>query len=273
MHEIIRTYIASADKYTEASSYEEALNNVSSYRADKIAGLKNIQDKRRSLAAAAALDAALSEYELREKDMEYGLLQHGKPYLKDHPKLHFSLSHSGAYAICSIASLEVGSDIECVKEGKENIARRFFTPQELEWLYNTARNDKEARNDNTARNGREAASDVGDTPHNDICGKMHNDECSNIYNEHKFADGFFRIWTMKESFLKVTGLGMSLPLTDFTAVPSEKNITKIRQNINEKTYYVKEYEFRPITGGHKPENYKISVCCENINFADEICRV
>ena len=36
-----------------------------------------------------------------------------------------------------------------------------------------------------------------------------------IEDEHKRCEEFYRLWTLKESFMKVTGLGMKLPLDSF----------------------------------------------------------
>jgi len=43
---------------------------------------------------------------------------------------------------------------------------------------------------------------------------------------------FFRYWTLKESFMKVTGLGMNLPLDAFEIIMSESDSIHVRQNIS-----------------------------------------
>lgn len=213
----------STKQFQDESVYIKALDSISPYRRQKIAGLKNDNDKNRSLAAAIALNAALKEYGLEERTMEYELGKQGKPYFRNHPEIHFSLSHSGDYAICSIGSHEIGNDIERVRSGKEKVAQRFFTKEELDWIY--------------------------DAP-NDIDNRI------------------FRIWTMKESFLKVTGHGMSLPLNEFAIVVAENGCIHIRQDINDKTYFIKEYiipdDFK------ERDNYKISVCSEAMGLSEKL---
>lgn len=76
----------------------------------------------------------------------------------------------------------------------------------------------------------------------------------------------FRLWTLKESFLKVTGLGMSLPLKDFTVCIAENGTVRIRQSVDEKIYFAKEYQM-PVL---ESEEYKISLCSTCADFAPKI---
>lgn len=59
---------------------------------------------------------------------------------------------------------------------------------------------------------------------------------------------FCELWTMKESYLKVSGVGISLPLNSF-----EINVEKLLVEHTEYSYSMKQME-----------DYIISVCCKNI---------
>jgi 4'-phosphopantetheinyl transferase len=60
----------------------------------------------------------------------------GKPCLANAPRLEFNLSHSGAIALCALAPMPVGVDVEQHREGVESleIAELYFTENELATL-------------------------------------------------------------------------------------------------------------------------------------------
>ena len=65
---------------------------------------------------------------------------------------------------------------------------------------------------------------------------------------------FFRLWTLKESFLKATGLGLSLPLNAF-CVTFRNGAPEVRQSVDGRSWRLKEY--------FCVEGYALSVCAEN----------
>ena len=209
---MIYTYFIDVTQLDNETLFRDKLNLLSPYRQQKIALLKHEKDKYRSLGAGIALDHALETYGLKEKSIEYEFGEWGKPTLKYHPNIHFSLSHSGDYAICSIGDKAMGNDIELIRQGRLKVADRFFAKEELDWMYA-------------------------------------------VQDEEEVTQRMFRIWTMKESFLKATGKGISLPLGDFAVVvDEEKQKIRVKHTFNAKYYHMKEYSEIP--------GYRVAVCCE-----------
>lgn len=57
---------------------------------------------------------------------------HGKPYFKDKTRFpFFNISHSGDYAVCAVATCEIGIDIQKIQSYSPRLLRRILTKQEL----------------------------------------------------------------------------------------------------------------------------------------------
>ena len=72
----------------------------------------------------------------------------------------------------------------------------------------------------------------------------------------KQPERFFCYWTLKESFIKVTGLGLKLPLNSFTIVP--ENGISVKQSVDNRNYSFSQFSEIP--------GYACAVC-----IADETC--
>ena len=113
--------------------FDGAENRLSEYRLNKVRQRKKGAE---IMAAGLLLDYALREYDVLERDMEYGENEHGKPYFKNYPDIKFNLSHSGEYAVCAVSDYEVGVDVEMIGDAKDvlEIAERFFAANEYEYI-------------------------------------------------------------------------------------------------------------------------------------------
>ena len=76
------------------------------------------------------------------------------------------------------------------------------------------------------------------------------------FEKNNRADAFFRLWTMKESYMKMTGEGMRLGLDQFEVILDED--IKVFRNGQRCACFIKEYEL---------QGYKLSVCAEEKEFA------
>ncbi|MBP5280899.1 MAG: 4'-phosphopantetheinyl transferase superfamily protein [Lachnospiraceae bacterium] len=114
----------------------------------------------------------LKELPLRTEP-RYCYGEKGKPYFKDSP-LSFSLSHSEDLVFCAIADHEIGVDVQRITEVRwEKLAERYFSPQEQDYLGVFAK---------------------------DRAG------CFRLSKETSKQE-FFRLWSRKEAFGKMTGEG------------------------------------------------------------------
>ena len=110
--------------------------------------------------------ALANEYNIT-KDLEWTYGEHGKPFLKDYPDIHFNISHCKKGIACAVDSQPVGIDIEQI-QFKDNLAAYTLNDKEL----------------------------------------------YKVRNAENPAVAFTTFWTMKESYMKLTGTGLVSNLKD-----------------------------------------------------------
>lgn len=115
--------------------FEKGMSLVSAKRREKIEKFKNPMTARLSLGAGVLLKLALEESGLDGKMDQIETGVHGKPYLK-HTDFHFSLSHSGHYAICAFSNAPIGADLQQIKETLPKRTTRILSDSEKEYLEN-----------------------------------------------------------------------------------------------------------------------------------------
>jgi phosphopantetheinyl transferase len=75
-------------------------------------------------------------------DLGFSKDDFGKPYFAGAPKLHVSLSHSGAYWLCAFSLSPLGIDIQKRETCRMNaVSRRFFHEKEYQYLEATGYKD------------------------------------------------------------------------------------------------------------------------------------
>ena len=110
----------------------DALSRVGPQRAKYALRYRRELDQRLSLAAFLLLQQALrTEYGLQEIP-EFTFGTHGKPMLKEHPEIHFNLSHCSQAALCVVSSQPVGCDVESVPDELDmDVCRHCFNEAEI----------------------------------------------------------------------------------------------------------------------------------------------
>ncbi len=107
---------------------ESEYRELSAYRREKVNRLRYADDKKLSIAAELLLIYGIKKYYPDiEIPLSYEITDAGKPEL---PGVHFSLAHSGSYAVCAIADTAVGVDIERADRKGRGVAERYFSPNE-----------------------------------------------------------------------------------------------------------------------------------------------
>lgn len=174
------------------------------------------KDKNLSLGVGIILYSYLLENGYDFKNVQFSYSEHEKPYFKNIPHIFFSASHSGYFSVCAFSNFEVGCDIEIIDKENIHLAKRIFTEQEQNKVFET----------------------------------------DNIETQSKT---FFRIWTLRESFLKLTGKGLSE--LNKVEISVNDNIPKIIYKGECQSLSIRELSL---------DNYCVSICCKNGDISKNI---
>lgn len=110
------------------------IDQLSSQRLDKFNSIKHLQGKRENMSSYLLLRYALkAEYNIEDAPV-FIYNENGKPYLKDHPSIHFNLSHCHGAAACAIMDSPVGLDVQDLRRYKRLTAHKVCTAEELDIL-------------------------------------------------------------------------------------------------------------------------------------------
>ena len=177
----------------ETGLWRDLLPQISAQRRQRALSCRFKPDKMRLVCAGYLLQLALEDAGIPQQEQVFFENQYGKPMLQGHD-IHFSLSHSGIWAVCAVADHPVGVDVE-LPRCTMAVARRYFHPEELSGLDSLDRRQQ--------------------------------------------ADELNRLWTAKESFLKMLGCGMTVPLNSFVVHLDEPAM--LEQTYTQDSYSLHEY--------------------------------
>lgn len=207
-------------------NFDSIINMLHLARREKVAKLKNKKAAYVSMTAGLLLQGVVErEFGLKPDDILIGKGENGKPYLKEYPEYKYNISHSGDMVMMAYSKQELGVDIEEIRVKDTKVAKRCFVPHE--YLYVLNGNDD---SDET----------VYDEPVFDGCGE----DKMNAERSRRF----FEIWTLKEAYLKLSGKGISVPLSSFEVDVVNK--------------CVKNEALKYYTG--EIDNYIYAICAEDV---------
>jgi len=107
------------------------LEEISPARRDYALGYRREIDRQLSVAVYLLLKEGLrSEYGL-DGNPALAFGPGGKPYLSEHPEIHFNFSHCRKVAVCAISDSPVGVDVEEISPFDPAVAERVLSPDEL----------------------------------------------------------------------------------------------------------------------------------------------
>lgn len=110
--------------------FREWFNDMSESRKEAVRKLLIPQKQKLKIAADRICRKAVSEFcGIPANKIEFAVSEHGKPYAKG-LDVHFSISHSGDYAVCAVSDKEIGADIEKIRNINPEASKRFACENE-----------------------------------------------------------------------------------------------------------------------------------------------
>lgn len=245
---MVTTYLTDCDTLPDPLEAEELLHRLPGEQVKKIRRIRHLSGRKQSFAVWLLLSYLLQQKAgifLKNPGniaacIEYQ--RYGKPVCQGIP---FSLSHTGHYAIVSMADTvckpkeAVGCDIEQVKTYRPKIVRRFFHEAEYVRL----------------------------------------EQAQTTQQDELFC----RYWTRKESVLKLTGLGMKLPMELFDVTGNRCEIDRKKsdawwQTVNDEEKQQPEFmqalqllaETPLFFFGYRYDSCQIAVCSTKNQFSPDI---
>jgi phosphopantethiene--protein transferase domain len=141
----------------------------------------------------------------------------GKPAFPKGGNLHFNISHSGQWAVCALANVPVGVDVERLRKVNPGLAERFFSPDEVATL--------------------------------------------KALPPEMQTTKFIQLWTLKESFLKAIGRGLTRTLNSFS-VRQQGGMYSITGDDSAGEYHLKLFDLAL--------DYMLAVCAPSADFRESV---
>ena len=126
-------HVADMRKLPLAEEYERILSHLPEEAIKRAQRFRRQDDRVRSVVAAFMMKRDVERI-LRERNLppHFRILRgvYGKPYVAEHPDIHFSISHSGAVIVYASGTESLGVDVEEMACGDLSEFRGFFRTHE-----------------------------------------------------------------------------------------------------------------------------------------------
>jgi 4'-phosphopantetheinyl transferase len=116
--------------------FQRLLQGTRSEERREISSFRHKADAERALVSCLLRDSLLGKtLGVEPSHIRYYENEYGKPFVEGRGAIHFNLSHSGSWVVMALDSQPLGIDVEQVKEVDLNIAEKYFSLKEREYLF------------------------------------------------------------------------------------------------------------------------------------------
>lgn len=128
-------FIDDSQRFNE---YKKYLPLISQERNKRIESFHYEKDKKVSLFTELLIRKEVAKsLNIPFDKIQFTYNEYGKPFIKNYPKYHFSVSHCKNCIAFAESNNEIGIDVEQVSKGNLSIAKNFFTFNEYMYIINS----------------------------------------------------------------------------------------------------------------------------------------
>lgn len=129
-------FFLETDNNSLPKEYDTLLDKVSPEKKEQVKRYHFSEDKKLSLYGELLIRCiACQKLGLHNQDLEFSRTELGKPFLKGKHEFEFNLSHSKSALVAAVSKEALGIDIEKKGSIKENLAKRFFCQEEVDYIF------------------------------------------------------------------------------------------------------------------------------------------
>lgn len=129
----LRVWLCEIPDPVDEHELKRDMESLPAWRRKEADAFRFPVDKMQNVKAYLLLCRGLREQYGIIDQPRFGYGENGKPYLTDHPQIHFNLSHCRKGVICAIGDSPVGCDIEAIPDGLDSdLLRACFSTTEQE---------------------------------------------------------------------------------------------------------------------------------------------
>ncbi|MCM3738298.1 4'-phosphopantetheinyl transferase superfamily protein [Bacillus cytotoxicus] len=139
-------YALKLDFNIEQTQYNQLLTKLTCERQHKVKQFRDRKDAIRCIFADILARYAVHEFNgctVDEVEKQIGV--NGKPILTFPRNVHFNISHAGIWVVCIVDEQPVGIDVERIQEIDIDIAQRFFTKEEYDYIISSWTTDEQQK--------------------------------------------------------------------------------------------------------------------------------
>lgn len=116
---------------------ERLIASLPDWRREQALRYKHLQGRRECAVGYIELLRGLRECFGISGFPSFSYNEHEKPFLKDYPDVHFSISHCKEAVGCFVSNRPCGLDIESIRKAKEDLVRHTMSPKEAEEIFSS----------------------------------------------------------------------------------------------------------------------------------------